>query len=86
VSNPVIRLVESPVAALADLGWACILLAALISTWWALGRNLVYLADRYQDGWRYLVPLQYAIRSVAVLLIVAVDLWLLAGIVHVLTP
>jgi|APHM01.1.fsa_nt_gi hypothetical protein len=84
MTNPVIRLVEEPTAALADLGWAFVLLAALLATWWALGRNIIYLTDRYQDGWMFLVPLQYAARSVVLLLIIAVDLWLIAGIVHVL--
>lgn len=83
--NPVIHLIEHPVAALTEASWLCVLLAALVATWWAAGRNALYLLDRYQDGWLVLVPLQYAIRSIAMLLIVAIDLALIAGIVHVAT-
>lgn len=82
--NPVIRLYETPVAALTDAGWVCILLAAMIATWWAAGRNALYLEDHYQEGWRYLVPFWYGARLIGMFLIAAVDLWLLAGIVAVL--
>lgn len=82
--NPAVRLIESPVEALTDFGWALVLLAALVGTWWALGRNILYLTEEYQSGWRYLIPLRYAVRVVLTLVIVAFDLWLLAGVVHVL--
>jgi len=83
-SNPVIRLVEHPVASLADLGWAMVLLAALVATWWAAGRNLLWLDANWRDGWQALPPFWYAVRSVALLLVAAVDLWLIAGIVAVI--
>jgi len=82
--NPVIRFVEAPASSLADLGWAAILLAALIATWWAGGRNALYLREQCQAGWKYLVPAWYAARLVGMLVIVAIDCWLLAGLVHVL--
>lgn len=82
--NPILRLVETPVEGLTDAGWVLVLLSALVATWWAAGRNALWLEDRYQDGWQYLVPLQYAVRMIAMLLIAAVDLWLLAAIVAVL--
>lgn len=82
--NPAVRFVERPVAALTDAGWVVILLAALIATWWAAGRNLLYLSNRYQDGWKYLIPMAYAGRLIAMLLILAVDLWLVAALVAVL--
>jgi hypothetical protein len=83
-ANPVLRLVESPVSALADLGWACVILAALVGTWWAAGRNLLWLDQQWRTGWQILPPLGYAARTVALLLVVAVDLWLLAALVAVL--
>lgn len=82
--NPILDFIESPVHGLADLGWALFLLAALVVTWWALGRNLLYLRQQYQTGWKYLVPLGYAGRVAAALVIVGVDAWLLAAIVAVL--
>lgn len=82
--NPAVRLTDAPVETLTEFGWALVLVAALVGTWWALGRNLLYLTEEYQQGWRYLIPLRYAARVVFTLLIVAVDLWLLAGVVHVL--
>jgi len=82
--NPAIRFVEHPVGALTDLGWSFILLAALIATWWAAGRNLLYLSNRYQDGWKYLIPLSYAARLVGMLGIVAIDCWLLAALITTL--
>jgi hypothetical protein len=83
-TNPVVYFIEAPVAALTDLAWISVLLAALVATWWAGGRNALYLSDQYQNGWLYLVPLGYAVRVVGILLILAIDLWLFAGIVHVL--
>jgi hypothetical protein len=82
--NPILRLVDNPAAALADLGWALMLCAALVVTWWALGRNLLYLRQQYQNGWKYLVPLPYAGRVAAALVIVGVDAWLFAALVAVL--
>jgi len=84
-TNPILRLVESPVAALADLGWALILLAALVATWWAAGRNALHLSEQHQEGWRYLVPFWYAVRTIGMLLVLAVDAWLLAALVAVLS-
>jgi hypothetical protein len=81
--NPIIRLYETPVAALTDAGFALILVAALVATWWAGGRNLLYLSEQYQTGWQALVPFWYAVRLCGLLVIVAIDLWLLAGIVYV---
>jgi len=83
-TNTAVRLVEAPVETLTEFGWALVLVAALVGTWWALGRNLLYLSEEWQAGWLYLIPLRYAARVVLALVIVAVDLWLLAGVVHVL--
>lgn len=84
MTNPFLRLVDSPVETLTDAGWVVVLLAALVATWWAAGRNALYLSEQYQDGWRYLVPFWYAVRVVGGLVIVAIDLWLLAAVVAVL--
>lgn len=80
--NPIIDLYETPVEALTDAGWILVLVAALVATWWAAGRNALYLSERYQDGWRYLIPGWYALRVIGMLGILAIDCWLLAGIVY----
>lgn len=83
--NPFVELWEAPVATLAALAYALVLLAALLATWYGATRNALYLTDRYQDGWKYLPPFWWSLRAVAMLLVAALDLLLLAGIVHVLT-
>jgi hypothetical protein len=83
--NPALRLVEAPVATLTDAAWACILLAALMATWWAAGRNVLWLDQQWQNGWQALPTFWYAARSVALLVVLAVDLWLVAALVAVLS-
>lgn len=83
--NPFVAVFERPVTSLTAGAYVLILLAALVGTWWAAVPNLLYLDDRFQDGWIVLVPGAYAARVIAVLLIVAVDLLLIAGIIGVLT-
>jgi membrane protease YdiL (CAAX protease family) len=83
--NPFVELAQDPVGVLTAAAYATLLLAALVGTWWALSRNLLYLLDNWQDGWIVLVPLGYAARTMAVLGLVAVDLALVAGIIGVLT-
>jgi len=82
--NPFVRLYEAPVEALAAAAYVCVLVAVLVLSWWALTRNLVYLDDRYQNGWKYLVLLWYAVRAAATLGLVALDLLLVAAIIHVI--
>jgi hypothetical protein len=84
-ANPFIRLYEMPVATLTDAAYVLILLAVLVATWWAAGRNALYLSENYQNGWKYLIPAWYALRLIGMLVTAAVDLWLLAGIIGVLT-
>jgi len=83
--NPFVELANDPVAVLTAAAYATVLLAALVGTWWALSRNLAYLDEWWQDGWRLLIPLEYAVRVMVAVVLVALDLLLLAGIVHVLT-
>jgi len=83
--NPFVAAFERPVTSLTAGAYALLLLAALVGTWWAAVPNVLYLDDRFQDGWLVLVPGAYAARVIAVLLIVAVDLLLIAGIIGVLT-
>lgn len=83
--NPIVYLIEHPVKGLTTLGWLCVLLAALTATWWGAGRNALYLEDHYQEGWRYLVPFWYATRLIGMLLIAAVDLWLIAAILTLIS-
>lgn len=82
--NPIIRLYEAPVETLTDAGWALILVAALFATWWAAGRNLLWLDDQWGHGWKYLPTFWVAARGVALLLILAVDFWLVAALVATL--
>lgn len=82
--NPFISLFETPVETLTAAAYVVVLFGALVCSWWALGRNLLYLSDRFQNGWKYLVPLWYALRIGAVSALVAVDLLLIAAIIHVI--
>lgn len=84
MTNPVVRLYESPVESLTDAGWLFVLLAALVATWWAAGRNVLWLDDQWGNGWKFLPPFWVAVRIVALLGIVAVDLWLMAAMLAVL--
>jgi hypothetical protein len=81
--NPFIELYQHPVDTLTAAAYISLLLGALVATWWAAGRNLMYLDDQFQEGWLYLIPLRYTARLVATLGIVAVDLWILAAIIGV---
>jgi hypothetical protein len=82
--NPFIRLFEAPVEALTAAAYIVVLLGLLALSWWALGRNLLYLRDRYQDGWKFLVPLWYAARVTAVSAIISLDLLLVAAIIYII--
>lgn len=83
-ANPFIRLFEMPVETLTSTAYALVLLAALVATWWAAGRNLLWLDRHWGSGWKYLPPFWPALRMIAVLIIAAVDLLLIAGIIGVL--
>jgi len=85
IANPFVRVYEAPVESLTAGAYALVLLAALVVSWYALGRNALYLEDQWRDGWLVLVPFWYAARVVGALLIVALDLLLVAGIIAVLT-
>lgn len=82
--NPFISLFEAPVETLTAAAYVVVLFGALVVSWWALGRNLLYLRDRFQNGWKYLVPFWYALRIGAATVLIAVDLLLVAAIIHVL--
>jgi len=82
--NPFLRLIEQPVASLTDLGWLLVLLAALAGTWWAAGRNLLWLDDNWRNGWYLLPDARYVGRLIALLGVLAADAWLLAAIVEIL--
>ena len=84
-SNPFVRLFEAPIETLTASAYALLLFAALLLTWYALGRNVLTLYSDWQNGWIALPPMTYCARAAGVLIIVAVDLLLIAGIIHVLT-
>lgn len=82
--NPFIRLFEAPVESLTAGAYALLLVAALLTTWYAGGRNALTLYDTYQQGWLVLPTFWWTVRAVGMLLVVALDLLLVAGIIHVL--
>mgnify|MGYP006287475347 CR=1 FL=1 len=82
--NPFISLFEAPVETLTAGAYVVVLLGALTLSWWGLGRNILYLRNRFQTDWKYLVPFWYAARIGAVAALVAVDLLLIAAIIHVI--
>jgi len=55
-TNPFIELFHDPVGSLTAVAYALVLLAALVATWYALGRNLLTLYGEYQNGWIALPP------------------------------
>jgi len=79
--NPFIELYQNPVSTLTAAAYVVTLLGLLVSTWWAAGRNALYLFDNYQNGWLVLVPKWYAFRVVLMCGIIAVDLLLIAAII-----
>jgi hypothetical protein len=83
--NPFVHLFKSPVESLTAAAYALVLVAVLVATWWAGGRNALFLYQEWREGWYLLVPLRYCARAVAMVLVVALDLLLLAGIIGVLT-
>lgn len=82
--NPFISLFEAPVETLTAAAYVVLLFGALVVSWWALGRNLLYLRNRFQNSWKYLVPFWYAVRIGAATVLVALDLLMVAAIIHVL--
>jgi len=81
MTNPFVALYETPAETLLASAYALVLVGVLLLTWWALGRNALWLTENYRDGWLYLIPLDYALRAVAALVLLAVDLAVLAAIV-----
>jgi len=84
-ANPFLELYQHPVATLTATAYIALLLGALVATWWAAGRNALALDNQWQEGWLLLIPFWPAARIVAMFGILAVDLWLVAAIIGVLT-
>lgn len=82
--NPFIHLYEAPVETLTAGAYVVVLLGALVGSWWALGRNLLFLREQFQNGWQLLVPFWYAVRVLAASALVAIDMLLLAAMIHIL--
>jgi hypothetical protein len=82
--NPFIHLFDAPVETLTAAAYVVVLIGALGASWYALGLNLLALREGWQDGWKYLIPLAYAVRVVATTIVVAVDLLLIAAIIRVI--
>lgn len=85
-SNPFVRLYEAPVETLTAGAYALVLVAFLLLTWWVLTSLAFDLYRGWRDSWYALPPLSYVAKAAAGVVILAVDLLLLAGIIHVITP
>lgn len=84
IANPFVSLWEQPILTLTAAAYAFALVAALVATWYALGRNLMTLyIQNKKGGWKY-PPLEWALRAIAVPLVLAVDCLLLAAFVWVI--
>ncbi|MFD1512448.1 hypothetical protein [Halomarina rubra] len=82
--NPFVEFFRDPVGASAVLAYALVLVAALIATWYILGRNLLTLFVRWnKEGWQS-PPATWAARAIAVPLILAVDALLFGALVWLL--
>lgn len=84
-SNPFVRLYETPVEALTALAYALVLLAFLVLSIWALAWLILELKAGWKRNWRAIPPLKYFAKTAGAIVILAVDVALLAGIIHVLT-
>lgn len=82
--NPFVHLFDAPVETLTAAAYVVVLIGALGASWYALGLNLLALREGWQDGWKYLIPLAYAARLVATTIVIAIDLLLIAAIIHVI--
>lgn len=78
VANPFIRFVEDPVTTSALAAYACLLFAALVATWYVLGRNLLTLYVNHKNSSWVLPPGPWAARALGVFVILAID-FLLVG-------
>ena len=85
-ANPFIRLYETPVEALTAAAFALVLFASLLLSIWALAWLILELKSGWKRNWRAIPPLKYFGKTAAAILILAIDLLLLAAIIHVLTP
>lgn len=72
-ANPFVRFAQDPVTTSALAAYALILFAALLATWYLLGRNLLTLYVQYNSTtWK--VPTgTWAARAIAVPVILAID-------------
>jgi len=83
--NPFIRLAEDPVAVTALAAYALILFAALIATWYILGRNLLTLYVNYTKSAWAVPPASWAARAIAVPVVLAIDLLLVGALIWLAT-
>lgn len=83
--NPFIRFVEEPVVTAALAAYGLLLFAALLATWYVLGRNLMTLYVRWdRDAWTT-PPATWAARAIAVPVILAIDLLLIGALIWIVT-
>lgn len=88
-SNPFVRLYEAPVETLTLAAYLLVLLAVLLLTIYALGRNLMTLYLRWEsEGWSNTMPPyppgDWMARAIAVPVVLAVDLLLIAAFFYFL--
>jgi hypothetical protein len=83
--NPFIRLAEDPVTTTALAAYGLILFAALIATWYILGRNLLTLYIQYDKQAWTTPPAPWAARAIAIPLVLAVDFLLIGALIWLAT-
>ena len=83
--NPFIRFAEDPVGASALAAYGLVLFAALIATWYILGRNFLTLYVRWNKGAWTMPPAGWTARALAVPLMLALDFLLFGALVWLLT-
>lgn len=90
IPNPFIELFRDPVATLAALGYALILITLLVWTLAICWRNAVTVKVRWErqrpGQWEYVPPLGFVVRVSAIPAILAVDALALAALIWLLTP
>lgn len=80
--NPFIRLFEAPVETLNAAAYTLVLLSFIFATWYAAGRNTLAIYEDFQNGWQVLPTFWWTLRVFGLFWIAAIDLLLVAGIVH----
>ena len=87
--NPFVELVRDPVATLSTLGYGLLLVTLLVTTLGLAWSNLVWVLTRWDrqrpNEWQYVPPTWWLLRAAAIPFILAVDAWVVAALVWLVT-